>query len=56
MSFMDSTVNANLLSSLKITFKSITEYLISKNKWGKSDLLQGTVHWFWDEEILPWLE
>lgn len=30
MSFMDSTVNANLLSSLKITFKSITEYLISK--------------------------
>ena len=32
MSFMDSTVNANLLSSLKITyintFKSITEYLI----------------------------
>ena len=33
MSFMDSTVNVNLLSSLKITytiytFKSITEHLI----------------------------
>lgn len=56
---MDSTVNANLLFTSKNYLSYFKKYHwifnFEKIVWVKSDLLQGTVHWFWDEEILPWL-